>query len=46
MVVGLSGAGLLLPVQLVARFHDQVTLLRVAAAFERATAWHQRRAPL
>jgi Asp-tRNA(Asn)/Glu-tRNA(Gln) amidotransferase A subunit family amidase len=33
-------------VQLVGRSHDEVTLLRVAAAFERATAWHQRRAPV
>ena len=46
MMGGLSRAGLPLPVQLVGRCHDEVTLLRVAAAFERATAWHQRRAPL
>ena len=42
MMGGLSRAGLPLPVQLVGRSHDEVTLLRVAAAFERATAWHQR----
>jgi aspartyl-tRNA(Asn)/glutamyl-tRNA(Gln) amidotransferase subunit A len=46
MMGGLSRAGLPLPVQLVGRSHDEVTLLRVAAAFERATAWHQRRAPI
>jgi Asp-tRNA(Asn)/Glu-tRNA(Gln) amidotransferase A subunit family amidase len=33
-------------VQLVGRAHDEVTLLRVAAAFERATACNQRRAPI
>ena len=46
MMGGLSRAGLPLPVQLVGRSHDEVTLLRVAAAFERATAWHQRQAPI
>jgi len=43
---GLSRTGLPLPVQLVGRAYDEATLLRVAAAFERATAWHQRRAPI
>ena len=43
---GLSKAGLPLPLQFVGRAHDEATLLRAAAAFERATAWHQRRAPV
>jgi len=46
MMAGLSGLGLPLPLQLVGRSHDEVTLLRAAAAFERATPWHQRRAPV
>jgi aspartyl-tRNA(Asn)/glutamyl-tRNA(Gln) amidotransferase subunit A len=46
MMGGLSKAGLPLPLQFVGRAHDEVTLLRVAAAFERATGWHQRRAPI
>jgi aspartyl-tRNA(Asn)/glutamyl-tRNA(Gln) amidotransferase subunit A len=43
---GLSAAGLPLPLQLVGRTHDEVTLLRAAAGFERATPWHQRRPPV
>jgi aspartyl-tRNA(Asn)/glutamyl-tRNA(Gln) amidotransferase subunit A len=43
---GLSTAGLPLPLQFVGRAHDEVTLLRAAVGFERATAWHQRRAPI
>ena len=46
MMGGLSRAGLPLPVQLVGRSHDEVTLLRVAAAFERTTGWHQKHAPI
>ena len=46
MMGGLSKAGLPLPVQLVGRAHDEVTLLRAAAAFERAAPWHSRRAPI
>jgi aspartyl-tRNA(Asn)/glutamyl-tRNA(Gln) amidotransferase subunit A len=46
MMAGLSSHDLPLPLQLVGRPHDEVTLLRVAAAFERATPWHQRRAPV
>ena len=43
---GLSRAGLPLPVQFVGRAHEEVTLLRAAAAFERATPWRQRRPPV
>ncbi|HEX2829813.1 MAG TPA: amidase [Burkholderiales bacterium] len=39
---GLSTSGLPLSIQLVARPLDEVTLLRAAAAFERATEWHTR----
>ena len=46
MMGGLSKAGLPLPVQLVGRAHDDATVLRAAAAFERATPWHARRAPI
>ena len=46
MMGGLSRSGLPLPLQLVGRAHDEVTLLRVAAALERATGSHLRRAPI
>src|SRR5262249_27537722 len=46
MMSGLSRAGLPLSLQLVGRAHDEVTLLRVAAAYERATGWTQRHAPI
>ena len=46
MMSGLSKAGLPLSVQFVGRAHDEVTVLRVAAAYERATDWHQRRPPI
>jgi aspartyl-tRNA(Asn)/glutamyl-tRNA(Gln) amidotransferase subunit A len=32
-----------LGVQFVGRIHDEVTLLRAAAAYERATNWHTKR---
>ena len=32
--------------QFVGRAHDEVTLLRAAAAYERATDWHTRRPPI
>ena len=43
---GLSKKGLPLSVQFVGRAHDEVTLLRAAAAYERATEWHARRPPI
>ena len=46
MMSGLSKKGLPLSVQFVGRAHDEVTLLRAAAAYERATDWHTRRPPM
>ncbi len=46
MMSGLSKKGLPLSVQFVGRAHDEVTLLRAAAAYERATDWHTRRPPI
>lgn len=43
MMCGLSSEGLPLSMQLVARRHDEGTLLRAAAAFEAATGWHRMR---
>ena len=42
LMCGLSSQGLPLSVQLAARAHDETTLLRVGAAYERATQWPQR----
>jgi aspartyl-tRNA(Asn)/glutamyl-tRNA(Gln) amidotransferase subunit A len=38
--------GLPISAQIVGRMHDEVTVLRAAAAYERATEWHTRRPPL
>ena len=46
MMCGLSKGGLPIAVQFVGRMHDEVTLLRAAAAYERATDWHARRPPI
>ena len=46
MMGGLSKKGLPISVQFVGRAFDEVTLLRAAAAYERATAWHTQRAPM
>jgi aspartyl-tRNA(Asn)/glutamyl-tRNA(Gln) amidotransferase subunit A len=46
MMSGLSKAGLPLSVQFVGRSFDEVTLLRAAAAYERATKWSKHRPPL
>ena len=46
MMSGLSKAGLPLSVQFVGRAFEEVTLLRAAAAYERATEWHKRRPPM
>jgi aspartyl-tRNA(Asn)/glutamyl-tRNA(Gln) amidotransferase subunit A len=46
MMSGLSGDGLPLSLQLVGRYFDDATVLRVAAAYERATGWHKKRPPI
>jgi aspartyl-tRNA(Asn)/glutamyl-tRNA(Gln) amidotransferase subunit A len=46
MMSGLSKNGLPLSVQLVGRHYDEVTLLRVAQAYERASEWTKRRPPV
>ena len=43
MMCGLSKKGLPLSVQFVGRAHDEATLLRVAAAYERASGWRMQR---
>jgi aspartyl-tRNA(Asn)/glutamyl-tRNA(Gln) amidotransferase subunit A len=43
MMAGLSRAGLPLSVQFVGRYFDDATVLRVAAAYERATGWHKKK---
>jgi len=43
---GLTKTGLPLSAQLVGRAHDEVTLLRAAAAYERASEWHRHRPPI
>ncbi|WP_305041146.1 Asp-tRNA(Asn)/Glu-tRNA(Gln) amidotransferase subunit GatA [Geoalkalibacter sp.] len=43
---GMSGAGLPIGLQLVGKPFDEATLLRVAHAFEQATDWHRKTAPL
>ena len=46
MICGMSQSGLPLTLQLVGRTYDEITLLRGAAAYARATPWHAMRAPL
>ncbi|MDE2582868.1 MAG: amidase [Rhodospirillales bacterium] len=46
MMAGLSRDGLPLSVQFVGRYFHDATVLRVAAAFERATGWNTRRPPI
>jgi aspartyl-tRNA(Asn)/glutamyl-tRNA(Gln) amidotransferase subunit A len=43
---GFTAAGLPIGLQLIGRAFEEATLLRVAHAYERATAWHLRRAPI
>jgi aspartyl-tRNA(Asn)/glutamyl-tRNA(Gln) amidotransferase subunit A len=46
MMSGLSEGGLPLSVQFAGRYFQDATVLRVAAAYERATEWHNRRPPI
>lgn len=46
MMSGLSTSGLPLSLQLVGRGHDEVTVLRAAAAYERVTRWCDVRPPV
>jgi aspartyl-tRNA(Asn)/glutamyl-tRNA(Gln) amidotransferase subunit A len=46
MMSGLSSGGLPLALQLVGRYFDERTVLRAAAAYEKATDWHTRRPPI
>jgi aspartyl-tRNA(Asn)/glutamyl-tRNA(Gln) amidotransferase subunit A len=43
---GLSGEGLPIGLSVAGRNFDEVTVLRVAQAYEQATDWHKRRPPL
>jgi len=45
-MAGMASNGLPVSVQFVGRYFDEATVLRVAAAYERATTWHTRRPPL
>lgn len=46
MMSGLSRNGLPLSVQFVGRYFDDATVLQVAAAYERATGWHNKKPPI
>jgi aspartyl-tRNA(Asn)/glutamyl-tRNA(Gln) amidotransferase subunit A len=46
MMAGLARNGLPLSVQFAGRYFDDATVLRVAAAYERATAWHKNKPPI
>lgn len=46
MMSGLTSAGLPTSVQFVGRYFDDATVLRVAAAYERATGWHKKKPPI
>jgi aspartyl-tRNA(Asn)/glutamyl-tRNA(Gln) amidotransferase subunit A len=46
MMSGLSSGGLPLSVQFVGRYFEDATVLRVAAAYERGTAWHRMHPPV
>ena len=46
MKAGLASNGLPVSVQFVGRYFDDATVLRVAAAYERATGWHKKRPPI
>jgi len=42
---GFDGEGLPVGLQIVGRRLDEPSVIAIAAAYERATAWHQRRPP-
>ena len=46
MMSGLARNGLPVSVQFVGRYFDEATLLRIAAAYEQATAWHKHKPPI
>ena len=46
MMSGLSRNGLPVSVQFAGRYFDDATVLRVAAAYERATEWHKKKPPI
>ncbi|MEO8443267.1 MAG: amidase [Betaproteobacteria bacterium] len=46
LMCGLSKGGLPISAQIVGRMHDEITVLRAAAAYERATEWHTMRPPV
>jgi aspartyl-tRNA(Asn)/glutamyl-tRNA(Gln) amidotransferase subunit A len=46
MMSGLSRSGLPTSVQFVGRYFEDATVLRVAAAYERATGWHKKKPPI
>ncbi|MFL5287357.1 MAG: amidase [Rhodopila sp.] len=46
MMAGLARNGLPLSVQFVGRYYDEATVLRVAAAYERAASWHKKKPPI
>jgi aspartyl-tRNA(Asn)/glutamyl-tRNA(Gln) amidotransferase subunit A len=46
MMAGLAKNGLPVSVQFVGRYFDEATVLRVAAAYERATSWHRKHPPI
>jgi aspartyl-tRNA(Asn)/glutamyl-tRNA(Gln) amidotransferase subunit A len=46
MMSGLARSGLPVSVQFVGRYFEDATVLRVAAAYERATAWHKKKPPV
>jgi aspartyl-tRNA(Asn)/glutamyl-tRNA(Gln) amidotransferase subunit A len=46
MMAGLSPLGLPLSVQFVGRYFEDATVLRVAAAYERAAGWHKKHPPI
>ena len=46
MMSGLSHGGLPVSVQFAGRYFDDATVLRVAAAYERATGWHRKLPPI
>jgi aspartyl-tRNA(Asn)/glutamyl-tRNA(Gln) amidotransferase subunit A len=46
MMAGLAQDGLPVSVQFVGRYFDDATVLRVAAAYEKATGWHKKKPPI